>query len=98
MSTYFERKEIHKSTWKAPDNRTCDQIDHVLIEDIHRKAVQNVRTYRRANADSDYFMVGSLLQQAVPDKRRVQGNEIDMKASTNSRLVQTGNKTSISRC
>lgn len=31
-STYFERKEMYKGTWKTSDNRTCNQIDHVLVE------------------------------------------------------------------
>jgi hypothetical protein len=56
-STYFPRKNIHKFTWKSPDGRTFNQIDHVLIDRRFRGCVRNVRTYRGADADSDHYLV-----------------------------------------
>ena len=31
MSTQFQHKKIHKGTWPAPDQRTPNQTDHVMI-------------------------------------------------------------------
>lgn len=31
-STYFPRKETHKGTWRAPNQRYTNQIGHVLIK------------------------------------------------------------------
>ena len=30
--TCFHQKDIHETTWRSPDQRTTNQIDHVLID------------------------------------------------------------------
>lgn len=58
MSTRFQRKDIlYKGTWTAPDSNTCNQIDLVLIEEKHIKAIKNIRTQKRADSESDHFIV-----------------------------------------
>ena len=31
MSTQLQHKQIHKGTWRSPDNSSINQIDHVLV-------------------------------------------------------------------
>jgi len=56
-STFFPRKDIHKATWRSPDQQTENQIDHVLIDGRFFSDITNVRTYRSANIDSDHYLV-----------------------------------------
>ncbi|KAK9719483.1 hypothetical protein QE152_g22636 [Popillia japonica] len=58
MSTYFQRKEIHKGTWMIPGTMETNQIDHVLIQTEKSRLISNVRTYRGADTNSDHFLVG----------------------------------------
>jgi len=56
-STYFPRKDIHKHTRKSPDGRTQNQIDHILINKRHGGCIQKLRSYRRADADFDHYLL-----------------------------------------
>lgn len=64
-STYFHRKDIHKQTWISPDAATKNQIDHVMIDNKHRLWFSNVRSYRRADADTDHYLVIATLTEKL---------------------------------
>lgn len=55
--TTFPHKDIHKTTWKLPDMRTRNQIDHIKVARTWRKSMQDVRVYRGADIESDYQLL-----------------------------------------
>jgi Reverse transcriptase (RNA-dependent DNA polymerase) len=64
-STFFPRKDIHKATWRSPDQLTENQIDHVLIDGKFFSDIINVRTYRSANIDSDHYLVAVCMRSKL---------------------------------
>lgn len=59
-STYFQRKDIYKGTWRALDGRCMNQKDHVLVDIKDGSCVINIRTYRGMNINSDHFFASVL--------------------------------------
>jgi hypothetical protein len=56
-STTFPHKNIHLTTWRSPNGKTTNQIDHVLIDAGHKSNMMYVRSYRGANIDTDHYLV-----------------------------------------
>lgn len=64
-STKFPHLNIHKATWKSPDQTTANQIDHVAIDGRHSSSVLDVRTFRGANIDSDHYLVAARVRMRI---------------------------------
>ena len=65
ISTYYQHKRIHKGTWISPDGNTLNQIDHVITDANKKGVVENVRTMRGLNCDSDHFLVKITIKQKL---------------------------------
>jgi len=65
LSTWYPRKDIHHGTWKIPGTEDINQIDHILVSKRWATDIENIRTFRGANSDSDHFLVGARLKQKI---------------------------------
>ena len=53
----FPHRDCHKVTWVSPDQRTHNQIDHVIISRRWRSSLQDVRVKRGADVGSDHHLL-----------------------------------------
>ena len=58
----FTHKRIHKATWVSPDQVTENQIDHIGINKMFRRSLQDVHVKRGADVVSDHHLVTARLK------------------------------------
>ena len=72
--TILAHRDIHKLTWKSPDGRTSNQIDHIIINGKWHRSLQDVRVCRGADIYSDHYLVTARvklkLHKVVPESQR----------------------------
>jgi hypothetical protein len=71
--TQFKHKNIQKGTWKTPDRKCVNQIDHILIEARHRSDLLDVRAFRGANVDTDHYLIRSRIRARIANNRKERG-------------------------
>jgi endonuclease/exonuclease/phosphatase family metal-dependent hydrolase len=69
-STMFDPKDIPTRTWKSHDENVFNKIDHILIDARHCSDLMDVRSYRRANIDSDHYLIISKVRNRISNARK----------------------------
>lgn len=63
--SFFPHKRIHKITWVSPDQKTENQIDHIMISKSWRRSLLDVRNHRGAEAGSDHYLITGCIQLKI---------------------------------
>jgi hypothetical protein len=56
-STMLLRRNVHKYTWTSPNGKTHNQTDYVLIDRSCHSSLDDVRSFRRTDSDTDHYLV-----------------------------------------
>jgi hypothetical protein len=59
------RPNIHKHTWTAPDGKTHNQVDHILLDTRWHSGILDVRSLRGADCDTDHYLVMSKVRERL---------------------------------
>ena len=65
MSTNFQHKRKHKITRLSPDQNTASQIDHIIINANKKGVIEDVKSMKGPNIDSDHFLVKTIIKQKL---------------------------------
>ena len=66
----FMHRDIHKTTWRSPDQRTVSQIDHAIINQIWRRSLQDVTSNRGAVIGSGHVLVVATVSLKLRNTKR----------------------------
>jgi hypothetical protein len=64
-STMFPHRNIHKYPWTSPDEKTHNQIDHVLIDRRWHSSILDLRSFRGADCDTDHYLVVAKVRERL---------------------------------
>jgi len=54
---------FYKCTWTSPDGKTHNQIDHMLIDRRWHSSILDLRSFRRADCDTDHCLVVAIVRE-----------------------------------
>ena len=66
-------RDMHKTTWRSPDQKTVSQIDNVIINQTWRRSLQDVKSNRGADIGSDHVLVMATVSLKL--RKTIRGEE-----------------------
>jgi endonuclease/exonuclease/phosphatase family metal-dependent hydrolase len=78
MQYFFPHRNTHKETWTFPDGTTRNQIDHIIIHARHVTDILYVRSYSRADCNTDHFLVRAKMRQRIMAMKQKMGEKTEL--------------------
>lgn len=72
VTTYFQHRRLHQTTWHSPDGVTLHQINHILTDVRYATDIMDIRSVRGANIDSGQYLVAVKLRARETNERYIQ--------------------------
>jgi len=66
----FPHRNIHKYTWNSPDGKTHNHIDDIVIDTRWYSGILDVRSFRRADCDTDHCLVAAEVRESLAVGKR----------------------------
>jgi hypothetical protein len=89
--TMLPHRYIHKYSWTSPDEKTHNQIDHILVDRRRHLNVLDVRSFRAADCDTVHCLVVAKVRERVAvNKQRSQ--RFHMERFSSKKLNEVGGK------
>src|SRR6218665_1816245 len=73
--SFFRHRKVHKQTWRSPDGKTCNQIDHICVQGRWMSSLRDVRVYRGADVASDHHLLVAKLKVKLKTPQRPRGRK-----------------------
>jgi hypothetical protein len=74
----FTHPNIHKQSLTSPDQKTHNQINHILIDRGLHSSIRDVRSFRGAECDTDHCLVfAKVRERFVVSKQGTQTFDVE---------------------
>jgi hypothetical protein len=67
----FPHRSIHKCTWTSPVGKSYNHIDQILIDRRRHSSILDIRSFRRADGDSDHYLVVAKVKERLAVSKRM---------------------------
>ena len=95
----FPHQNFHKYAWTSPDEKIQNQFDHILINRRWYSSILDIRSFRGADCDTDYYLVVEKVRLKLAVSKQASqifevvrwnlGNSIILRSQRGSRLWRT---------
>ena len=86
----FMHRDIHKTAWRPPDQRTVSQIDHVIINQKRRRSLQDVKANRGADIGSDHVLVVATVSLKLRKTKRGEERQQRFDTANSAEMLKAG--------
>ena len=86
----FPHRNVHKYIWTSPDEKTHNQVDHIIIDRRWRSNILDIRIFRGTDCDNDHCLLFAKVRQKLTvnkeEAQRFDGESFNLRKLKSWRL------------